>query len=439
MMDHSPPRNTMRKNTIFSIIFRLFRVVIVLAIAVALAFALVSLKKKPEKNEIIKTPPSVNIIVANTVSKEMTVEAFGTVKPRKSVKISVEVPGRIVTLHPSFIEGGIIQKGDLLIQIDPQSYQLEKSSGQVRINQAQTDIDNFKQEIINLTQDIILSKANLDLAKKELGRVKTLTQNKYASINSLDRTEQQYLQAKMQLQTLENRLLLTDTAMDAKQASLSMARVDFQKTDLALKRTQIRSSFDGLVLEKKAEIGEYVNPGQTLGVIYQRGKMDVDVRIPIEKTQWLNGFFDGDNLPAAQVMMANSSGGDVRVWKGRVARLKAKIDEQTRTLPLTIEIMSDDISTGSVFGLKPGSFVKCAIVGETIKNIFVVPRYLLKQGDILFTVDDKRLKMKRVNILRKFEDEIYIDGGLVSGDKIISSPLPGALNGMELSIFEDGK
>ena len=428
-----------KNNRTPSVLFRILRVVIVLAIAVVLMKTLISLKKKPEKNEIVKIPPSVNVLIANPEPKVMMVEAYGTVKPRKSVKISVEVPGRIKDIHSSFVEGSSIQKGDLLIQIDPESYQLNRETGQIHINQAQTDIENFKQEIENLKNDIALSTANQNLAQKELERVKALVQNQFASKNSLDKIEQQYLQAKMQLQTFSNRLLLTDTAMEAKYAALAMAQVDFRRADLALKRTQIRADFNGFVLEKMVEKDEYVNPGQTLGVIYQKDHLDVEVRIPIEDARWLKGLSENTELPRVQIVMANPNSQRTQVWNGRVVRLKAHIDEQTRTLPLTVEIISGNELTNPVFDLKPGSFVKCSIMGETINDIYVVPRYLLKTGDILFIVQDNRLKMKKVTILRKFEEEIFVINGLASGDKIVSSPLPGALDGMALSIKENGK
>ncbi len=78
-----------------SFLFRFLRVVIVLIIAVALAQFLISLKKEPEKKEIINNPVSVRVITAKPVSKVMTVEAYGTVKPGKLVKITAEVSGRI--------------------------------------------------------------------------------------------------------------------------------------------------------------------------------------------------------------------------------------------------------------------------------------------------------------------------------------------------------
>jgi len=424
---------------ITSFLLRFLRVVIVLIIAVALAKFLISLKKEPEKKEIINNPVSVKVIMAKPVSKVMTVEEYGTVKPRKLVKITAEVSGRISYIHPSFIEGGEIEKGQVLIRIDQRTYKLNRQTGTVRIRQAKTDIEQLKQDIANLKNDIKLSSANLKLVEKELKRTKALSENQFASKNSLDRAEKLYLQAKIQFQNLSNRLSLTDTLMEQKINALDMANVDFQKADLALEKTSIVSDFDGFILNKSAEIGEYINPGQIMGSIYEKGNLDVDVRIPLENLRWIESFFEEGKTPKAKVTMANIDKMQPFVWDAEVVRIKASIDETTRTLPMTLEIRKPELKLKNIFELKPGAFVKCSIIGETYKDIFVLPRYLLKRENILYTINSGHLKMKKVGILRKFEDEIYVDNGLNSGDKIIVSPLPGALDGMELKIKQNGK
>lgn len=421
-----------------SFLFRLIRVVIVLAVAGAGAQWLYANRTVPDKKPIEKTPPNVRVIAATPGTQIMTVEAFGTVKPRKIVKIAAEVPGRIDLLHAAYVEGGFIRKGDLLIRIDQRSYRLDRQAALVRIRQAGVDIQSLEQDIRNLEQDIGLSRANVALTQKELDRVKALNESQFASRNSLDKAEQQHLNARIQLQNIENRLRLTGPMMDQRKTALSMARVDFQKADLALEKTEIRSDFNGYVLEKQAEIGEYVNPGQTLGSLYEQSALDVDVRIPLEKMKWIDKFFANGKTPDAQVRVANFEGLDDVVWPASVARIKAKIDERTRTLPMTLEIGDvDRVRIKNVFQLKPGTFVNCRIIGENHDNIFEVPRHLLKSGDRLFLAVDGRLEIRQVNVLRKFEDSVFIDTGLDPGDAIISSPLPGAVEGMALTVREN--
>lgn len=423
---------------VFTILFRAVRVVIVLAVAVGLSSFLISLKKEPEKKQIISAPPSVKVLAAHPVSRVMTVEAFGTVKPRILVKITVEVPGRIDFIHPAFVEGGRIAKGDVMIRLDQRSYKLDRQAAQVSISQAKTDIASFKQDVENLRKDLILSQSNVALAKKELDRVQALTKNNFASKNMLDKAEQQYLQAKIALQNIDNRLSLTDTLMEQKKAALNMAQVNYGKADLAFKKTEVTADFDGFVLEKYTEKGEYLNPGQVIGTLYRQDSLDVDVSIPLEKMKWIETFFENGKTPTATLVVANFDDLGNFSWNARVVRIKARVDEKTRTLPMTLQILNPDRKIKGVFDLKPGTFVKCTIKGETIDNLYVLPRHLVKPGDKLFTVAQDKLKIKKVEILRKFEDEVYISAGLSPGDRIISSPLPGALEGMELTIKENG-
>ena len=53
------------------------------------------------------------------------------------------------------------------------------------------------------------------------------------------------------------------------------------------------------------EYGEYVNPGQILGVVYQKGALDVDVSILLEQLEWLQPVFADGKMPGAEVEIAN--------------------------------------------------------------------------------------------------------------------------------------
>ncbi len=420
--------------------FRLVRVALVLAVACTGAFWLYENRTTPEK-EIKQAPvPVVRVMSLAPETKVMTVTAYGTVAPRRQVKISPEVPGRIDTLHPGFVAGGVFKKNDLLVGIDPEPFRLDLQAAQVRISQAQADIRSLEQEIKNLEKDKDLYQAALALAQKELDRVKNLKARDFASQNTLDRAEQQVVTARIQRQAVTSRLALTTPLMAQKQAVLTMARVDAQKAGLALQKTQIRADFDGFVLVRSAQAGEYVTPGQVLAVTFEKGALDVDVKVPLEEMQWIRMDSAGGFPPEARVTLANGDGMADQAWKASVARVHAAVDEQTRTLPLTLEIqgpLENDQAPG--MDLKPGAFVMCQILGRQKTRVFTVPRHLLKPGDHLFLATDRRLEIRPVRVLRKVADTAYIEAGLDPGDLVITTPVPGAVEGMALDIRADGE
>jgi multidrug efflux pump subunit AcrA (membrane-fusion protein) len=119
------------------------------------------------------------------------------------------------------------------------------------------------------------------------------------------------------------------------------------------------------------------------------------------------------------------------------------MDEQTRTLPVVIEI-DRDASNGpmknrdhlAANGLRPGMFVAVRIIGNEYQGVFVMPRHAVHADDVVYTVADGQLKVKPVNILRRFKDLVYIDNGLESGDLVVASPLSVAVDGMPVRIKE---
>jgi multidrug efflux pump subunit AcrA (membrane-fusion protein) len=75
-------------------------------------------------------------------------------------------------------------------------------------------------------------------------------------------------------------------------------------------------------------------------------------------------------------------------------------------------------------------FVRVKIKGKAVDQAFVLPRYVVYPGDIVYTVEDNRLKIKPVNVLRAYKDSVIVSRGLAEGDQIIKTPLADATDGM---------
>ena len=136
-----------------------------------------------------------------------------------------------------------------------------------------------------------------------------------------------------------------------------MSEVMYQQAKLDLERSKIEAPFDSWVLEKTVEVGQHVNVGQQLGSIYRTGQLDIEVNIPTKDFKWLPADLGEATPIAAEVIFKNS--GEDHIWSGRVARVKAQMDERTRTLPVVIEVDDADVDgqKTSGFRLRPGMFV----------------------------------------------------------------------------------
>ena len=413
------------------------RVVVVLLLAAGVALWLFVSREKPQKKQMTDTPPKVLCVPAVSGTFDMTVEAFGTVTPRNSVKLAMEVAGRIDSIHPDFREGARINKGEILLCLDQRTLVLNEKNARIQVDQARADIRLLEQETLNLKADVGLARSNLQLTSKELERIRALAKNQFASKTNLDKAEQQYLSAENQLQQITNALALVPSRMALKKSALASAQAALETASLMLEKSEIKADFYGFVMTKQVQVGEYVNPGQVLGVIYEKDALDVDIRIPLEELQWLGSVFKDGGRPQVSLTIANLEGGRSPVWPGHVARIKAAVDEKTRTMPMTVEIGTLDVKDPLLL-LRPGVFVKCRVKGEQKENVFKIPRTLMRSPDTLYLARENHLVIKKVNVIRRFEEDVYITGGLASGDMIIESPLPGALDGMAITFKKAG-
>lgn len=157
-----------------------------------------------------------------------TVAATGKIQPETEVKISSEVSGEIIELP--IIEGQQVNKGDLMVRINPDLYQ----SG---LQRSQAALQNVK-AVYNQTQ------ASLKEAKSNYDRNKTLFEKGIISKSEWDRIESAYESAKASNES---------AYFNIQSAS---ATVNEARDNLA--RTTIYAPIDGTISKLGVELGERV-------------------------------------------------------------------------------------------------------------------------------------------------------------------------------------
>jgi multidrug efflux pump subunit AcrA (membrane-fusion protein) len=108
------------------------------------------------------------------------------------------------------------------------------------------------------------------------------------------------------------------------------------------------------------------------------------------------------------------------------------MEEKTRTLPIVVEIKNGHPDTGHP--LMPGMFVKLEIVGKAVEGLCLLPQEAIHEDNTVYVVDNGKIHMKPVNVLRRVDNLVYVNEGLGDGDQIITR-FPGiATEGMKVRV-----
>ena len=419
-------------------LFKTVRVAVVLLVAVVIAVVLVQLRPRAEKQARTSDGRLVEVVRTRSQTLPMIVDAYGTVTPRESLKLVAEVRGQVVAMHPDFIEGGFVKSGEVLLTIDPRDYELAVRRAKVGIRQAQAELDRLAQDILNLNASLKLARSDVDLALAEVNRFKNLAGKNMTSQSVLDKANRQHLTSRERLQALENQLAVTGPDRIRLESHLEMARVAMEQAILDLERCQVDTPFDAWVTQKAVEAGQHLAAGQSVGSIYRAGAFDIEVKIPMGDLVWFpDDVGSGEGLPVEVLFMETAT---PKLWHGRLARVKAALDQTTRTLPVVIEVDEPTPGDSIIYAadrLKPGMFVTVRIQGRQVENVHRLPRHLVHDGDTVHLAVDDQLSIRPVTILRRFKQSVLISHGLSDGDLVVTTPLSGAVPGMRIRLKTD--
>jgi len=353
-----------------------------------------------EKNEF---PPLVVEVSEASLDEELRSSAFqGEVRAKTDIELVTQVTGKVTAVSDKFIEGGQFAKGEVILQIDDADYQVALKSAEAAVAEAKVELD-------------------IELASAETN--KREWQNLVGE--SIDKADPLRLN-KPQVQRARARL-------DAAKAQLAQAQLDYN-------RTRISAPFDGRIMAKSAELGQFVSRGSSVGRVFSTDS--VEIRIPMSDTQISElGLGLGqvpDKADAIAARVSTRFGINEHHWQGYLKSVDASIDSETRLLFGTIVVDSPfDVKTGEGIPLAPGLYVDVELdAAETVAGVSV-PRTALRSGNTVYVIEDNELKFKQVTTLFTSPDIAVLnvqDGSVLPGDLVVISPVPSAYSGMNVEI-----
>jgi len=381
-------------------------IAIILVLGIGGFIAVQAMKPEAEKSDEPRAGLNVFAEPVREVALTLTVEAQGEVRPKTEIEVAPQTSGRIAYVSPDFIDGGFIRRGQVLVRIDAQDYEL----GVVR---ARSTVASAEQRLAREVAESELALQDLE----DLGMT---------DASPLARREPQLAEA---------------------QASLDAAKSQLKDAELALARTAVIAPFDGRVRERSVDIGQVVSPGQPLGRIF--GNDTVEVSLPLKDAELGRlglpiAFADSEETPGPDVIFTATVGGEPRTWKGKVVRTGAAVNSQTRQINVIAEL-KDPFGKGADNGapMAPGLFVNAQIQGRSLDRVMVAPRSALRGDDQLYIGDPKtgKLSIRTVDIEHSDRDGAYFHGSAEAGELAITSPIQAPFDGMSLTVMqrmEDG-
>jgi RND family efflux transporter MFP subunit len=365
---------------------RIFAVIGILLAAVAGFVLMSSLKTEPPKRDRVDLDPLVEVLVLDHMTTSFEIHSQGTVRPRTQTVLSAEVSGTIVSISPKFVAGGVFKAGEVLMRIDPTNYRVELEQAEALVAQRTIEFDGAKK--------------------------------------------------------LRSQGYRAESELASATAALASAKAERVRANRNLERTSIRVPYEGIVRDKETDLGQFVSAGSRLGVVFATDHAEVRLPLTDQDLAYIDlpGAADlTESVDAAgpSVTLSATQKGEQVQWDATIVRTEGVVDERSRVTYAVAKVEDPYQLRGEGAPLPVGTFVGATIQGAVAENIIRVPRGVIRGSDELLFVDaDNKLFIRKVDVVRSDSDYAYLSGGAEPGERIVTTVLESAIDGMQVRTAE---
>jgi HlyD family secretion protein len=327
--------------------------------------------------------------------------ASGTLAFREQIELTPEVIGQVVEVHVE--ESDAVREGDLVITLDPKTYQaqVDQAAAMTRIQQIAIE----RQQLL------------IENLEERYQRQKSMFEKKLVDEDSFE--------------LLQNQLSLAHVDLRSYQESLLQARAALNQAEELLSKTLIRSPIDGVVIQVEVEEGETVIagttniPGSIMMVIADPSETLTEVRVDEADIAQVEEGQSADIFAAAYPDTALS---------GTVQSIAA-VARQTpgqQSLSFLVKILLDDQDELKIL---PGMSVRADIYTQTTEETLAVPIQAIRYDEdvdededtgedqaFVFLVEDGKAVRRDVKTGISSDSDQEILDGLDEGDTVVSGP-----------------
>ncbi len=346
-------------------------------------------------------PPATPVSVVVAVREVLPVEvrAVGTVEPFRTVQVKSQVAGDLVGVR--FTEGGLIQTGDLLFQIDPRPYQ-------DALRQAEAGVAKDQAQLLQAQANLGRDQAQLRTAEADAKRYEELFKQGITA-------KSQYDQVRSTFEAQGESVHADQAAIESARASLESDRAAAERAKLDLSYCAIHSPITGRAGNVLVHAGNFVkaNGDTTLVVINQIEPIFVSFGVPEQHLGEIRTRSAGAKLPV-EVSLKDDPGKKVQ---GSLAVIDNTVDAATGTIRLKAVFDNGDRL------LWPGQFVD-AVLHLDAQEATVVPAEAVQagqQGQFVYVVKkDQTVEPRLVAAGRTVGGKIVLEKGVAPGETVVT-------------------
>jgi multidrug efflux pump subunit AcrA (membrane-fusion protein) len=374
-------------------------------------------------------PAAVEVTTAAAIKRDLPrfFEATGSLAGDQQTDVAPQTAGKVVAVGVDI--GSYVRRGQMLVQLDESELKLHVDQAAAQVEQAKAAVRQAEEKIglrpgqafdPNRVAEVAAAKVTLDLAEKELKRAEKLIESGDVSRSFYDEQRARRDQLKEQYEVQLAQARQNYAAVDVARTNVANAQSQLALAKKNLSYAVTPAPIDGFVIERTADLGEYVSPQQKVATIVRTNPLRIRIDIPEQAIP---------EIKVGQSVSITTSAWPDKNFAGRVARIAPNVSATSRTMTVEAEI------NNSGNALKPGQFATVRILQERSEPAVLIPaRAVLNQAGVnrVYVIKDGHAEQRLVQTGQTEGDLVEIRNGVAADEQVATSNLEQLTDGIAI-------
>ncbi|GAB2802643.1 efflux RND transporter periplasmic adaptor subunit [Halomonas shantousis] len=367
---------------------------VMLAVGIGLAMWLLENPPRMERRAPAPAlPPLVETQRVTPGEAAPPIDGYGRVVADRETTLSSRVAGRLIGFAEDVDPGRIVEEGDVLATLENNDYQLDVRSARAALAQAEADLAIEQAEQL--------------------------------------RARSEYKSFGQELSAERRALVLREPQLKAAQAAVESAQVALERAELDLARTQVTAPYRAMIQERLAGPGSELSANADIISLVDVEQFWVRVTLPTEALDWLS-IASRDGQGSAVTLSSNAwASGESR--QGELYSVLPSLEESGLMAQVMVRVRDPLALKSERPALRLGDVVHAAFEAVPREGLVSLPTRALRDDDQVWLLGaDDTLQRRQVDVLYRGKNQVLIEDGLSAGERVITSSLATARQGMAL-------
>jgi HlyD family secretion protein len=411
-----------------------------------------------------------------------TVTASGEVRPIRYIKLTSEVPGRILEIYVN--PGDQVTKGQALVRVDPTQLQSSQEAQWAATQASLNDVQNARQAVSAAQQGLVVAEAGVSQARqsastslidlrateRELKRATNLVESNVMSRAEYDAARDRYDQAKAKVEAANIAVREAQERANSQRVAVKEAQTGVRSSEMRANQQQaiLRGSssqrekatqfspLTGVVADIPTRVGEFaVSQLSSTPLMTIADMSTINVEVNVDETEIANvdvgqeAKVKVDALGEKEIRAIVTQKNPLAIAKSDTqGGLSNRVNvQEAKEFKVTLELR--DMPDEDRNKLRPGMSATATVTTKTKQNVIAVPLQAIVEkapptpapgptiaGSAPPASGEKPKELKGVYVLDKSnkvkfvevttgitgESDIEITGGLSAGSEVITGP-----------------